>query len=921
MGMASGGCPCANSPSNCLFSCDPLLSESTNCSFAKLCSGVSLPFSENDSAKCSLDCHTHICRAEGKMGQNSETRSPGCIFVDTVLPGKRKRKTRERRAKEREVKVSRYFMKSGSGCSQFQGESIVDVASSKVLGCDVAFPAAVCGRKVRRKGERLEKENQEISRNVESGCPHFEEDVSALLVDESNLKSNRKIIRRDVKSSDRDDGLSPEMKQLDGAGSGKKGERNKKRKGRITSPYFRKKGAKDESIAVAPVSENDGVVSKQRKRMTSKTSSTRKEICDFKKRERRKNENDGTRDSKKCVKDEKRVSQLEVQKSAAVFEESDVIRSRKKKNKKIEDIDGDRYEKPNDGVSRTCDNVMEEEQAEASCLSDQALGSTPKTQAEKLSLDDILSQFAYTGGECYPNSANFARHPPPLQKIKAVGKTECNTAAENDDILGASKDIGSQSTISPENENDDVLGASEDIGSQSAVSLENENDDILGASKDNGSQSAVSSENENYDMFGASKDIGSQSAVSPKNENDDSLGTSKEIGSQSAVTVKNENDDILGASKEIGSQSAVILENENDDMLGASKDIGSQSAVSLENENYDILGASEDIGTQCAVSPENENDDILGASEDIGNLSSVSLENENDDILGASKNIGSQSEASPEKESEGSIRIGIKHSVIVSQRKTKGRAGSREVRVISPYFATADIKNNVSSTKGGTMGSKKPKTQKLSRYFCSLPSKNMNENIALFDIPVDSVVGQQDGKKNKVQRSKSKKKKVPTPCLTAAQKMDEAYERKTPDNTWKPPRSPFDLLQEDHAFDPWRVLVICMLLNQTTGQQVGKILSKFFELCPDAETATKVVSKDIEEVIRSLGLHKKRAEGIQMFSKEYLSERWTHVTQLPYVGKYAADAYAIFCTGRWDRVVPVDHMLVKYWEFVSGKLQ
>ncbi|GMP37168.1 hypothetical protein CsSME_00008978 [Camellia sinensis var. sinensis] len=53
--------------------------------------------------------------------------------------------------------------------------------------------------------------------------------------------------------------------------------------------------------------------------------------------------------------------------------------------------------------------------------------------------------------------------------------------------------------------------------------------------------------------------------------------------------------------------------------------------------------------------------------------------------------------------------------------------------------------------------------------------------------------------------------------LSAAQNQGQAYKRRTPDNTWKPPRSPFSLLQEDHAHDLWRVLVICMLLNRTTG--------------------------------------------------------------------------------------------------------
>ncbi|XP_010267374.1 PREDICTED: uncharacterized protein LOC104604635 [Nelumbo nucifera] len=32
--------------------------------------------------------------------------------------------------------------------------------------------------------------------------------------------------------------------------------------------------------------------------------------------------------------------------------------------------------------------------------------------------------------------------------------------------------------------------------------------------------------------------------------------------------------------------------------------------------------------------------------------------------------------------------------------------------------------------------------------------------------------------------------------------------------------------------------------------------------------------------------------------------------------RYADDAYAIFCTGKWDRVWPIDHMLNKYWDFL-----
>lgn len=68
-------------------------------------------------------------------------------------------------------------------------------------------------------------------------------------------------------------------------------------------------------------------------------------------------------------------------------------------------------------------------------------------------------------------------------------------------------------------------------------------------------------------------------------------------------------------------------------------------------------------------------------------------------------------------------------------------------------------------------------------------------------------------------RSKRKSPEIRT-TLTASQRRDEAYRRRTPDNTWIPPRSEIKLLQEDHYHDPWRVLVICMLLNRTQGKQV-----------------------------------------------------------------------------------------------------
>ncbi|KAM6570833.1 hypothetical protein CsatA_014913 [Cannabis sativa] len=191
---------------------------------------------------------------------------------------------------------------------------------------------------------------------------------------------------------------------------------------------------------------------------------------------------------------------------------------------------------------------------------------------------------------------------------------------------------------------------------------------------------------------------------------------------------------------------------------------------------------------------------------------------------------------------------------------------------------------------------KKKIAKKVSPYF----EKSQEEE------DVDSVV---------VGLGKEKKKK--SILLSAAEKRSVAYERKCCDNTWKPPRSDFGLLQEDHVDDPWRVLVICMLLNRTTGIQAKQVISDLFNLCPNAKVASEVSSGEIEKIIQPLGLFRKRAVMIKRFSQEYLEESWTHVTQLHGIGKYAADAYAIFCTGKWDLVRPADHMLNYYWDFLS----
>eukprot|EP00268_Persea_americana_P007656 TRINITY_DN1289_c0_g1_i4.p1 TRINITY_DN1289_c0_g1~~TRINITY_DN1289_c0_g1_i4.p1 ORF type:complete len:256 (-),score=57.22 TRINITY_DN1289_c0_g1_i4:726-1493(-) len=183
----------------------------------------------------------------------------------------------------------------------------------------------------------------------------------------------------------------------------------------------------------------------------------------------------------------------------------------------------------------------------------------------------------------------------------------------------------------------------------------------------------------------------------------------------------------------------------------------------------------------------------------------------------------------------------------------------------------------------------------------------------------------EEGEKKKMEAkpSKSTKKKLNRRSITlsASQKRADAYRRKSDDDSWKAPRSYYSLLQENHAHDPWRVLVICALLNCTTGSQVKNVLPNLFALCPDAKTAADVDPEKLREVIEGLGLQNKRAELIIQLSRRYLEEDWEYVTELPGVGKYAADAYAIFCTGKWCEVQPEDHKLTLYWSYLSGYVE
>jgi hypothetical protein len=76
-------------------------------------------------------------------------------------------------------------------------------------------------------------------------------------------------------------------------------------------------------------------------------------------------------------------------------------------------------------------------------------------------------------------------------------------------------------------------------------------------------------------------------------------------------------------------------------------------------------------------------------------------------------------------------------------------------------------------------------------------------------------------KKNPEKKMTTTKQRKPPPVFTTAEKRSDKYRRVPLDQLVPPPRSPHNLLQENYASDPWKVIIICMFLNVTQGVQVS----------------------------------------------------------------------------------------------------
>ena len=166
------------------------------------------------------------------------------------------------------------------------------------------------------------------------------------------------------------------------------------------------------------------------------------------------------------------------------------------------------------------------------------------------------------------------------------------------------------------------------------------------------------------------------------------------------------------------------------------------------------------------------------------------------------------------------------HSVGKTARSVQKSGTDTQVRIVSGYFQSYEKSLEMDREVSPSLQNSKSNQQEekvVSRFFLKSGKQqavnNQEEATEQLNQCAKSVKRLRKPVNERKEKDKTSSTK-PRTTLTAAELFLEAYRRKSPYDTWKPPTSGTRLLQHDHAYDPWRVLVICMLLNRTSGQQV-----------------------------------------------------------------------------------------------------
>jgi endonuclease III len=125
------------------------------------------------------------------------------------------------------------------------------------------------------------------------------------------------------------------------------------------------------------------------------------------------------------------------------------------------------------------------------------------------------------------------------------------------------------------------------------------------------------------------------------------------------------------------------------------------------------------------------------------------------------------------------------------------------------------------------------------------------------------------------------------------------------------------LIQEDYPNNHWKMMVCCILLNQTNNKQVRPILSSVFDLIPDPLSAIGCDTEVLAAVIKTTGFQNIKASRIKKLSQKW-QDGFNDVTELPGIGKYGKESWEIFVNKNLS-ITPTDKKLSAYMEAVNPK--
>ncbi len=132
--------------------------------------------------------------------------------------------------------------------------------------------------------------------------------------------------------------------------------------------------------------------------------------------------------------------------------------------------------------------------------------------------------------------------------------------------------------------------------------------------------------------------------------------------------------------------------------------------------------------------------------------------------------------------------------------------------------------------------------------------------------------------------------------------------------------SPYNTRQEQYRDDPFKMLMICFMLNQTSHKQVDQIREEFFNRFPDAESLVLAEESEIAQMIKILGFYNKRAKAWRQFAFEWIAavDKFggtnipvEELAKMKGIGKYALDSWKVFQLYDYDIEVD-DHVLNWY---------